>query len=149
MFYKVIKNNLIIDVGTSFLRWQKRNSIILGSEVHNANYLQTDNKMVYETDWLKPPTEGAPRYERVIAVEIDEEEYNNLKIILGKEITIEIPKNTEEGKIQTVEEIKILPLDYSSASTLLLSLTEQYNKLLEKNALLEECILELSQELYK
>lgn len=149
MFYKIIKNNTVIDIGSRFLYWQARNKILLGCEVETANYLLTDLEKIYETYWLQTPPEDALRYENVFAVEINEEDYNVLQKLLLQEETIPVFEPIIETQESPPEEEAQRPMTMANASTLLLELMDKYNELLTRNALLEECVLELSQELYK
>ena len=149
MYYKIIKNGLIIDTGTRFLYWQSRNNILLGCSVEIANYLLSDLGKIYETYWLQVPPGGAPKYENVIAEEITEEDYNFLQSILLQEESIPIPEDEDNPNKEDEDVVEEKPMTMANASTLLLELMDKYNELLTRNALLEECVLELSQELYK
>lgn len=149
MYYKIIKNNSIIDIGSIFLYWRKKSRTLLGCKPEVANYLRTDSNNTYETEWLRSIPDGAPRYEKVSAEIITKEEYDRLKNILQKEEAISIPQPEPfiEEEIPVMQPAKTL--DYASATTLLISLTEQYNELIKRNQFLEDCLLELSQEIYK
>lgn len=149
MFFKIIENNLITDVGNTYLYWQKKNRTLLGCKREKASYIKTDNGNVYESEWLRPVLDGAPRYRKVVAEIITEKEYNQLKQVLQKEESIPVPQEEPIVEEQYQEPKPAKLLDYASATALLFSLTEQYNELIKRNQFLEDCLLELSQELYK
>ena len=151
MYYKVIKNNTIVEVGQKFAHWQEKNKIILCCEPGVAQYLLTDANQLYRVEWLTYETQKAPEYPFVEAKEINEEEYLYLSEILRTEESIPVPITSQPEEPQEESEELASPqvLDTSTASTLLIDLIKQYELLLKRNALLEECILEMSQEIYK
>ena len=85
MFYKVIKNNKVIDVldHLTYLKWQERNKIMLLSDEGEAQaILASNNNSVFHVRGLYDlPVEG---YETVKLVEIDSFEYKQLKMLNGK-----------------------------------------------------------------
>ena len=150
MYYKIIKDNTIIDIGNTFLVWLKKINGMLACESDKAFYLSTANGKIYETTWLQIPPEGAPRFTSIEAIRIEKEEYEELKEKLLSTESIPVP-NIQEIIVEVAPEIKIEPqlLDNSTATQLLQELVKQYAELKKQNQLLEECILEMSQELYK
>lgn len=151
MFYKVIQDNIITEVGYKCLRWQNKNKLLLGCDASIAQYIMTDIGNIYETEWLQYKVDNMPRYPMVNAIQITEEEYKALSALLTIQENIPLPENldaeseVEEDEEQPTPEI----MNMSTASGLLIELTKKYNELLAHSALLEECVLELSQELYK
>ena len=85
MFYKVIKNNKVIDVldHLTYLKWQKKNKIMLLSDEGEAQaILGSDNNTIWHVEgFYDLPVNG---YETVKLVEIDEYEYKQLKMLNGK-----------------------------------------------------------------
>jgi hypothetical protein len=53
MFYKIIKDRKVIDIGSVLLRWQKKNKTLLPCPKNCAHYLKTDSDKIYETTWLR------------------------------------------------------------------------------------------------
>ena len=152
MYYKIVKNGYIIDVNDVFLAWQPRNRSFYQIEPEYAEYIQTsDLQNIYITDWTLPTKKGSPIIDSIEAIIIEEEEYLDLlqklqgtaqlEHIINEEITIE--------KTQQQEETVSIPMGQIELLQKLIALEEQNAKLLEQNAFLEDCILELSQELYK
>ena len=85
MFYKVLKNNKVIDVldHLTYLKWQPKNKIMLLSDLDGAQaILSSDSNTIWHVEGLYDlPVEG---YDTVGLVEIDEYEYKQLKMLNGK-----------------------------------------------------------------
>lgn len=85
MFYKVIKNNKVIDVldHLTYLKWQKKNKIMLLSDEGEAQaILGSDGNTIWHVEgFYDLPVEG---YETVKLIEVDEYEYKQLKMLNGK-----------------------------------------------------------------
>ena len=82
MFYKVLKNNKVIDVldHLTYLKWQERNKIMLLSDLDEAQaILGSDGNTVWHVEgFYDLPVEG---YETVKLIKIDEYEYKQLKML--------------------------------------------------------------------
>ena len=82
MYYKVIKNNKVIDVldNLIYLKWQpKHKTMILTDENDAQAILSSDkNKIWHERTFYKIPVDG---YDTVDLIEIDEYEYKQLKVL--------------------------------------------------------------------
>ena len=82
MYYKVIKNNKVIDVldKLTFLKYQeKHNRMILCKESEAQAFFSSDRKKIWHTETMyNIPVEG---YETVELVSIDEYEYKQLKML--------------------------------------------------------------------
>ena len=82
MFYKVIKNNRVIDVLDKllFVKYQpKHNIMVLCSEDEAQGFLSSDgNTIWHEPSLYKIPVEG---YDSVELIEIDRYEYKQLRIL--------------------------------------------------------------------
>ena len=85
MYYKVIKDNKVIDVlnHLTYLKWQPKNKIMLLSDLNEAQaILSSDRNTIWHVDgFYDLPVDG---YETVKLVEIDEREYKQLKMLNGK-----------------------------------------------------------------
>ena len=85
MFYKVIKNNKVIDVLNSliYLKWQPKHKIwILSDENEAQAILSSDNNTVWHEKTLyNVPVDG---YDEVELVPIEKFEYDQLKMLNGK-----------------------------------------------------------------
>ena len=82
MYYKVIKNNKVIDVLDKlvYLKYQKRhNRMILCNESDAQAFFSSDRKNIWHTETLYDlPVEG---YDEVELISIDEYEYKQLKVL--------------------------------------------------------------------
>lgn len=85
MFYKVIKEGRVVDVLDQlvFLKYQPRHDImVLCSESDAQAILSSDKETIWhEETFYKVPVPG---YDTVSLVEIDQYEYNRLKMLNGK-----------------------------------------------------------------
>ena len=82
MYYKVIKNNKVIDVldRLVYLKYQKKhNRMVLCNKSEAQAFFSSDRKNIWHTETLyEIPTDG---YDTVELVEIDKYEYNQLKAL--------------------------------------------------------------------
>lgn len=82
MFYKVIKDNKVIDVldHLTYLKWQPKNKIMLLSDLNEAQaILGSDGNSIWHVEGLYDlPVDG---YETVKLVQVDEYEYKQLKTL--------------------------------------------------------------------
>ena len=82
MYFKVIKNNKVIDVldHLTYLKWQPKNKIMLLSDLDEAQaILGSDNNTIWHVEGLYDlPVSG---YETVKLIQIDKYEYNQLKML--------------------------------------------------------------------
>ena len=85
MYYKVIKNNKVIDVldHLTYLKWQPKNKIMLLSGLDGAQaILSSDNNTIWHVEGLYDlPVSG---YDTVELIEIDKYEYEKLKMLNGR-----------------------------------------------------------------
>lgn len=85
MYYKVIKNDKVIDVldNLTYLKWQpKHKTMILSDENEAQAILSSDkNTIWHEKTLYKVPVEG---FDTVELVEINKFEYEQLKMLNGK-----------------------------------------------------------------
>ena len=85
MYYKVIKNNKIIDVldNLVYLKWQDKHEIMVLCDENEAQaILSSDNNTIWHEETLyKVPVAG---YDPVQLIEIDKYEYEQRKMLNGK-----------------------------------------------------------------
>ena len=85
MFYKVIKDNKVIDVldHLTYLKWQPKHKIWILSDENSAQAILGSNKNTiwHEETLYNVPVEG---YDTVSLVPIDIYEYKTLKALNGK-----------------------------------------------------------------
>ena len=82
MFYKVMKNNKVIDVldHLTYLKWQSKNKIMLLSDLNEAQaILSSDGNTIWHVEgFYDLPVDG---YDTVNLIEIDEYEYKQLRVL--------------------------------------------------------------------
>lgn len=82
MFYKVIKNNKIIDVldNLVYLKWEPKHKIMVLSDENEAQAILSSDKNTiwHEHTLYKIPVDG---YETVSLVEIDKHEFEQLRVL--------------------------------------------------------------------
>ena len=82
MYYKVIKNNRVIDVldNLIYLKWQFKHKIMVLTEEKDAQaILSSDNKHIWHVEGMYDvPVDG---YDTVQLEEIDKYEYEQLKVL--------------------------------------------------------------------
>lgn len=87
MYYKVIKDNKVIDVldDPVYLKYQSKNKIMLLSDLKNAQaILGSNGNTIWHEITLHKLPDDAPKYDTVKLVEIDKYEYDKLKMLNGK-----------------------------------------------------------------
>lgn len=82
MYYKVLKNNRVIDVldRLTFVKYQQKHGIMIACDKSQAQaIISSDGKYVWHVSGLyRIPVDG---YDTVDLVEIDQYEYNQLKVL--------------------------------------------------------------------
>lgn len=89
MFYKVIKNNKVIDVldHLTYLKWQKKNKIMLLSDLNEAQaILSSDGNTIWHVEGLYDLPVEAGKYDTVRLEEIEEHEYTQFKMLNGRSV---------------------------------------------------------------
>lgn len=86
MFYKVLKDNKVIDVldHLTYLKWQEKNKIMLLSGLDEAQaILGSDGNTIWHVEGLYDLPLSAGKYDTVKIVEINEFEFKQLKMLNG------------------------------------------------------------------
>lgn len=110
MFYKIIKNNQVVDVNDVFLKEQKKHHILLATEPKYAEYLiSSDATTLYETSWTVEHSSDIYQAEYIEAEIISEEEYKNLREQLQLDVIIEVVENEEVAESLIVEPTDVTP----------------------------------------
>ena len=82
MYYKVLKNNKVIDVldNLIYLKWEPKHKIMVLSDINDAQAILSSDKdtIWHEKTLYKVPVSG---YDEVEIEEIDEYEYKQLKML--------------------------------------------------------------------
>lgn len=96
-YYKILKNNTVVDVNSTYFRYQRKRMNIINCSAEDAELIQSsDRKNFYTTGWLKPLPQGV-HVEWVEAALINKEEYDRLKEQLEiKDFIVEEPEVVNE-----------------------------------------------------
>ena len=84
MYYKVLKNNKVIDVldNLIYLKWQPKHKIMVLSDINEAHaILSSDNETIWHEKTLYRIPTDEPKFDTVEIVEIDEYEYKKLRVL--------------------------------------------------------------------
>lgn len=84
MYYKVIKDNKVIDVlnHLKYFKWQPKHKIMLLTDMSDAQVvLSSDESTFWHTETLYKLPDDAPKFEIVSLVPIEEHEYKQLKAL--------------------------------------------------------------------
>ena len=82
MYYKVLKNDKVIDVldNLIYLKWEPKHKIMILTDVNDAQaILSSDNNTIWHENTLYNIPVGG--YDNVDVIEIDEYEYKQLKVL--------------------------------------------------------------------
>lgn len=155
MYYKIIKDNYVIDICNSWCKLSRKGNLI-ECKYDEAQFMlgRAPGYVCYRVEWLMPLPENAQEYELFQAIQITQEEYNNLFNSFYNEeqpLYIEEVENIEEELAEESTEVEapLKILTYSELAKRVNDLTSYCQLLAEQNRLLEDCILEMSQQLYQ
>ena len=85
MFYKVMKNDRVIDVleNLSYVKYQKKHDMMVSCDQSDAQgIISSDGQYIWHINWLyRFPEEAQGRYDTVVLEEIDEYEYKQLRVL--------------------------------------------------------------------
>ncbi len=87
MFYKVVKDNKVIDVldHLIYLKYQPKHKIMVLSDINDAQaILSSDDETIWHEKTLYRVPIDTPKYETVELIEISEHEYKQLKALNGR-----------------------------------------------------------------
>ena len=146
-YYKVVKDNIIIDVlnDVRYIVYQKRNHInLIGQKEDAFGILSSDRSTIWHVEGLKDaPIDDQRQYQTVKLLEITPEEYDSFYKKLFEDVEIPYIEDVEE---EEEEEERVL-----SAAEIRLQLSKLQGEIeilkKEKEGLVN-CILEMSQRLY-
>lgn len=131
-YYKIIKDDKIIDVNNRFFRFLKKHLIPISCEVEDAEVVQSSDGLKYYTaSWTKP----APAQLNVELVKvfiISEEEYNSLKEQLQLNEVVIVEPVQEEEKVTTTAETIEQPKEETQKVVNIRDLYEEIRQLKEE-----------------
>lgn len=113
-YYKLISGTNIVGIATSidFRKFQKKHKLILICDEQSAQYVQYKD-ILYHDNWMLPITSDLYEYESAEVIQIDEQEYNTLKVALETEDEIVIePETPVEEEPEYVGHNEVITVDY-------------------------------------
>ena len=135
-YYKIIKENTIIDVNNTFLCISKKHpSVLIPCDIRHTQYIQSsDCERLYTTNWTIPVSNDMYNAELVEAILIEEEEFLSLQEALQtkQEIVYEI-KQAEVEVVQSEETTQPEVLDTLAMKRRLIELEALVQQLLKNN----------------
>jgi len=146
-FYKIKQDNKIIDAlaDPQFVVFQAGNRTVIIGEEHDAfGVLSYDSSVIYAVQGMKPaPTGDEFNYATVQMEPIGADEYEQLRKELDEgtepvEPDIEPPEGHGE-ETMTLPEMRLA----------ITALQEENTKLAEQNLFLQDCLMEMANEVYK
>ena len=135
MYYKIISEGQIVDAcdSLSYVKWQTKNRLFLACGAEDADGIVSSSG---EYIYLLEGKSGPEGYASATIAEIGEEEYFRLceELDAGNAIADTTGKDGAT--------------DNTPAKTRLAQLEDQVAELMEQNAMLTECLLEMSEIVY-
>ena len=92
-FFKVIKNDTVIDAGCAFLKWNDKKNRYFVCAVEEAEFaLSYKEQNIYRDDWMKVASNKATGFVNAKVEIIEEQEYEDLLDLLSENEVIVIEK---------------------------------------------------------
>lgn len=147
-YYKIKQNRTIIDALADplFIVYQEGNDMVLVGSEHNAfGVLSYDSSVIYAVEGMKPAPTGEGHNYAVVQMEpIGAEEYEQLRDELdaGTEPPDEPEQEDQGGHEESAMSLQEIRLAITA-------LQEENARLVEQNVLLQDCLMEMADEVYK
>jgi len=133
-FFKVQKNNNVVDVGCVFLKWNSKRHKLFICEVDEGQFVQSYKDRIYKASWLKPAPAEAKEYELAEVVVITETEYNDIKALLDEDETVPVEEEPvyEEPVVEEPQTQEEKPLTIAQMREIITEQQKQIEVLMEK-----------------
>ena len=147
-YYKIKQNRTIIDALADplFIVYQGGNDMVLVGSEHNAfGVLSYDSSVIYAVEGMKPAPTGEGHNYAVVQMEpIGAEEYEQLRDELdaGTEPPDEPEQEDQGGQEESAMSLQEIRLAITA-------LQEENARLVEQNVFLQDCLMEMADEVYK
>ena len=138
---------MVVDANFVFLKWAQNGAgvpFLTTCDIEEAQYIQSyDQKEIYRVRWLNPVDDGG-MFPTVEAVLIDEEEYNEIREQLddGEPIPDPDPEPDPDPNPEEVMTVEIMRRK-------IIELEEKNAEKDEHIEFLEDCLMEMANEVYK
>lgn len=144
-YYKIIKNELVIGVGTKFIEWNPSVERFLYCDTDKAQYIQDIFTLkLYHIDWLRNVNMAAPEVDYAMAEIIDATEYDELyEQIRENQQVPYVPTPPPEPEPEPEPE----PTPIETPMTI----QQMREKIIEQGEMIDmltECLLEVSEIIY-
>ena len=136
MYYKIVSGGTIVDAvngSLNYVRWQEKNRVFLSCEEADADGIISSNGSDIYLLESAPALDG---YVRVTVAEITEEEYTVIREELDAGTVIDEPDDDDPAPDKPKTRLRLRLLE------------DQVAELSETNAMLLECLLEMSEIVY-
>ena len=147
LYYKIVKDGHIIDVGSAFLKWNAKWHQLFSCDANDAQFVQgRDGDTLYRPEWMRePPADTGLVYTIVDTGFINEREYEYLLALLeeGDEID-DTPPEEEEQETEPDEE----PAPDTEPAMTISQMRQYIAEMNETLSMLTDCILEMSEAVY-
>lgn len=147
-YYKIKQNRTIIDALADplFIVYQEGNDMVLVGSEHNAfGVLSYDSSVIYAVEGMKPAPTGEGHNYAVVQMEpIGAEEYEQLRDELdaGTDPPDEPEQEDHGGQEESAMSLQEIRLAITA-------LQEENARLVEQNVFLQDCLMEMADEVYK
>lgn len=145
-YYKIISQNQVTGIGTTFLKWNEKRNKFYYSNIDEANCVQNAlDQTIYYTTWLKPLPSEVNFIETVTVIIIDATEYDELyEQLKDKEEVPFVPPTPPEPTPEPTPE----PVPVETPMTI----QQMRDKIIEQGQMIDmltECLLEVSEVIYE
>lgn len=135
-YFKVIRNDIVVDVGTVFLKWNINKHKFNICSTDEGQFVQSYKEdHIYRDSWMKQHPDEAKGYDNAKVVIIAESEYNDLRDLLGEGETVEVDEiiiPSEEVHEVPVQELPEKKLSLAELRELVVEQQKQIELLNEK-----------------
>lgn len=147
-YYKIKQNRTIIDALADplFIVYQEGNDMVLVGSEHNAfGVLSYDSSVIYAVEGMKPAPTGEGHNYAVVQMEpIGADEYEQIRKELdaGTKPPDEPEQEDQGGQEESAMSLQEIRLAITA-------LQEENARLVEQNVFLQDCLMEMADEVYK
>ena len=130
MYFKVIQDNNVVDIGRAFLKYNEKKKRMYVCNANECQFIQSaDETKLYHDDWMRTAPEVP--YIQAQVVGISETEYMDIEALLndGEEVIVEQPI-VQESSRQEPEQIK--PMSSAEMREIIIEQQKQIDELIKK-----------------
>lgn len=131
MYFKVIQDNNITDIGCTFLKYNENKKRMYVCDAEEGQFLQSlDESKVYRDDWMKPAPDVMCIHAQVVG--IDETEFMDIQALLdeGEEVIVAEPLIEQSSEQEEPEQQK--PMSIAEMRSLIIEQQKKIDELMKK-----------------